>query len=292
MQTISDYVKQRFGEKLYKLSISGDFTCPNRDGKCSTGGCIFCSTDGSGDFAERAVSITEQIEKAKLRVQNKTDTTKFIAYFQRFTSTYAPIEYLREVFCEAINNDDIAVLSIATRPDCLGEEVLDLLAELNKIKPVWVELGFQTANENTAKLINRGYKNSVFDKAVSDLKAIGVNVIVHTIIGLPSETKADAIKTTEYVCSRGVDGIKFQLLHVLKNTVLAHMYERGEYTPLTKEEYIDILMSCIEVTPESVVIHRMTGDGPKKILLAPLWSANKRDVLNSITKELKKRNIK
>lgn len=292
MQTISDYVKKEFGEKLYKLSISGDFTCPNRDGKCSVGGCIFCSSDGSGDFAERAVSINEQIEKAKLRVQKKTDAKKFIAYFQRFTSTYAPIEYLKEIFYEAINNEDIAVLSIATRPDCLGKEVLDLLAELNKIKPVWVELGFQTANENTAKLINRGYLNSIFDKAVSDLKKIGVKVIVHTIIGLPNETKADAIKTTEYVCSKNIDGIKFQLLHVLKNTVLAHMYERGEYIPLTKDEYIDILMECIKVTPESVVIHRMTGDGPKKILLAPMWSANKKDVLNTITKELKKRNLK
>ena len=291
MQTINDYVKREFGQKLYKLAISGDFTCPNRDGTCGVGGCIFCSQDGSGDFAERGMSVTEQIEKAKLRVQKKTDTTKFIAYFQRFTSTYAPIEYLQKIFYEAINHKDIAVLSIATRPDCLPDEVLNLLYELNKIKPVWVELGFQTANETTAQLINRGYTNDVFDKAVYDLKQIGVKVIVHTIIGLPNETKADAVATTDYVCARGIDGIKFQLLHVLKNTALAKMYENGEYTPLEKDEYIDILMACIERTPESVVIHRMTGDGPKKILLAPNWSANKRDVLNSITKELKNRSL-
>lgn len=291
MQTISDYVKRRFGEKLYKISISGDFTCPNRDGTCGVGGCIFCSTDGSGDFAERGMSITRQIEKAKCRVAKKTDTGRYIAYFQRFTSTYAPIDYLRSVFYEAINHKDVAVLSIATRPDCLGEEVLSLLKELNKIKPVWVELGFQTSNENTAKLINRGYTNDVFVKAVSDLKKAGVKVIVHTIIGLPNETKSDAVATTDYVFSLGIDGIKFQLLHILENTALANMYYSGEYTPLGKDEYIDILMECIEHTPNSVVIHRMTGDGPKKILIAPLWSANKRDVLNSINKELRKRKM-
>ena len=292
MQTINDYVKREFGEKLYKLAISGDFTCPNRDGKCGVGGCIFCSEDGSGDFAERGMSVTEQIEKAKERVVRKTDTTKFIAYFQRFTSTYREVEYLEQIFTEAINHPDIAVLSIATRPDCLPKEVLDLLETLNKIKPVWVELGFQTANEKTVKLINRGYENKVFDKAVLELKNIGVKVIVHTIIGLPNETIEDAVNTTKYVCDKGIDGIKFQLLHVLKNTRLAKMYESGEYIPLEKNEYIDILMECILNTPENVVIHRMTGDGPKKILLSPLWSANKRDVLNSINRELKNRNIK
>ena len=292
MQTINDYVKREFGEKLYKLAISGDFTCPNRDGKCGVGGCIFCSEDGSGDFAERGMSVTEQIEKAKERVVRKTDTTKFIAYFQRFTSTYREVEYLEQIFYEAINHPDIAVLSIATRPDCLPKEVLELLERLNKIKPVWVELGFQTANEQTAKLINRGYENEVFDKAVLDLKNIAVKVIVHTIIGLPNETIEDAVNTTKYVCGKGIDGIKFQLLHVLKNTRLAKMYESREYIPLEKNEYIDILMECILNTPENVVIHRMTGDGPKKILLSPLWSANKRDVLNSINRELKNRNIK
>ena len=205
MQTINDYVKREFGEKLYKLAISGDFTCPNRDGRCGVGGCIFCSEDGSGDFAERGMSVTEQIEKAKEKVVRKTDTTKFIAYFQRFTSTYREVEYLEQIFYEAINHPDIAVLSIATRPDCLPKKVLELLERLNKIKPVWVELGFQTANEQTAKLINRGYENEVFDKAVLDLKSIGVKVIVHTIIGLPNETIEDAVNTTKYVCDKGIN---------------------------------------------------------------------------------------
>ena len=291
MQTLSDYVKSTFGQKLYKLAISGDFTCPNRDGKCSYGGCIFCSQDGSGDFAQKGKSIKRQIEDAKALVKSKTNADKFIAYFQSFTSTYANINYLRKIFFEAINHPDIAVLSIATRPDCLPSDTLNLLKELNEIKPVWVELGLQTSNEETAKLINRGYENIIFEQAVQDLKNIGVKVIVHTIIGLPGETKTDMINTTKYACSFGIDGIKFHLLHVLKNTALEKMYNEGKYIPLEKEEYIDILMDCIEATPQSVVIHRMTGDGPKKILIAPKWSANKKDVINSIQKELKNRKL-
>lgn len=286
--TLNNYLKDRFGTKVYKLALDGGFTCPNRDGAIDTRGCIFCSKGGSGDFAEsRSLSITEQIEKGKERVSKKIKDGKYIAYFQAFTNTYAPIDYLKKVYTEAINHPDIIALSIGTRPDCLGDDVLELLNELNKIKPIFVELGLQTINEETAKYIRRGYTLDVYDKAVEHLHKIGINVVTHIIIGLPNETKADMLKSVEYAC-RVTDGIKLQLLHVLKSTDLAIEYENNKFQILTLEEYTDIIVDCVKIIPENVVIHRLTGDGAKKDLIAPLWSANKKNVLNTINKALAK----
>ena len=290
--SLNEYLRQTFGCKVYKLSINGGFTCPNRDGTLDTRGCIFCSAGGSGEFSEDSnISITEQIELAKNRVSRKIKSGKYIAYFQAFTNTYAPTEYLRKVFYEAITHEDIAALSIATRPDCLPEEVLNLLAELNRIKPIWVELGLQTIHQTTANYIRRGYNLSVYDSAVKNLNSIGIFPIVHVIIGLPFETKNMIMETVQYVSSGGISGIKLQLLHVLKNTDLEEDYFNNVFQVLSMEEYIDILCDCIEIIPENIVIHRLTGDGDKRILTAPLWSGNKKLVLNSINKEFDRRNI-
>ena len=283
--SFNKYLRDTFGDKVYKISINAGFTCPNRDGTLDTRGCIFCSRGGSGDFAESAkLSVTEQIESGKKRVEKKIKSGKYIAYFQAFTNTYAPIEVLKQKFFEAINHKDIVALSIATRPDCLPKEVIELLNELNKIKPVFVELGLQTTNEKSAKYIRRGYDLSVYDDAIEKLKNIGVNIVTHVIIGLPNETKEDMLKTVKYVCDVGTNGIKLQLLHVLKNTDLADEYEQGNFEVLSMEEYLDIIKSCVDIIPKSVVIHRLTGDGAKKDLIAPLWSADKKRVLNAINK--------
>lgn len=283
--SFNKYLRDTFGDKVYKISINAGFTCPNRDGTLGTRGCIFCSRGGSGDFAESAkLSVTEQIESGKKRVEKKIKSGKYIAYFQAFTNTYAPIEVLKQKFFEAINHKDIVALSIATRPDCLPKEVIELLNELNKIKPVFVELGLQTTNEKSAKYIRRGYDLSVYDDAVKKLKSIDVNIVTHVIIGLPNETKEDMLKTVEYVCDIGTNGIKLQLLHVLKNTDLADEYEQGNFEVLSMEEYLDIIKSCVDIIPKNVVIHRLTGDGAKKDLIAPLWSADKKRVLNAINK--------
>ena len=285
--TLNAYLKKRFGVKVYKLAIDGGFTCPNRDGTLDTRGCIFCSEGGSGEFAEdRNLCITEQINRAKKRVERKIKNGKYIAYFQAFTNTYAPIDYLRKIYTEAIMHEDIVAISIATRPDCLGDDVIDLLSELNKIKPIFVELGLQTIHEKTAEYIRRGYSLEVYDKAVESLHKIGINVVTHIIIGLPNETEEDILKTVKYVC-RHTDGIKLQLLHVLKGTDLAKDYEEGGFKTLTLEEYTDIIKNCVSIIPENVVIHRLTGDGAKKDLIAPLWSADKKTVLNTINKALR-----
>lgn len=284
-------LKEKFGEKLYKLSLNGGMTCPNRDGKISVGGCIFCSAGGSGDFASAfTADIDEQIEEAKILVSRKYKGNKFIAYFQAYTNTYAPVEYLRNLFIKTIKHDDIAILSIATRPDCLDNDIIQLLEELNHIKPVWVELGLQTVNENTAKLINRGYNLSCYDEAVKKLRSIGVEIITHMIIGLPYETKDDIIETAKYI-GKTADGIKLQLLHVLKNTQLFEIYKRNEFKILTKEEYIDIVCEIIAVLPNNIVIHRLTGDGNPNELVAPIWSLRKIDVLNGINHRLKELNV-
>lgn len=281
--SLNQYVKDQFGEKLYKIALDGGMTCPNRDGTLSTGGCIFCSASGSGDFAgNRTLPITLQIEQGITRIRSKTNARRFIAYFQAFTNTYADIHTLRALFTEAISHPAVAVLSIATRPDCLPPDVLTLLAELNKIKPVWVELGLQTIHEKTAVLINRCYSLPVYDKAVKNLRALGITVIVHVILGLPFETQEEMLETVDYVCKSGVQGIKLQLLHVLNGTALAELYKTGVYTPLTMDAYLDILELCIKKIPPSVVVHRLTGDGPKSLLLAPLWSGDKKRVLNEI----------
>ena len=284
------YLKETFGQKLYKLSLSGGMTCPNRDGKLSTQGCIFCSEGGSGDFAAPCTDISIQIEYAKTLVKDKFQGDKYIAYFQSYTNTYADTAYLERLFMPVIRRDDIAVLSIATRPDCLEDDKIRLISEMAKIKPVWIELGLQTVHEKTADLINRGYKLECYDSAVRRLKNIGVNVITHIILGLPDESREEMLETAEYV-GRVTDGIKIQLLHVLKNTKLAELYESGYFRTLGQDEYISLVGDVISILPENVVIHRLTGDGDKSILISPLWSCDKRRVLNLINHELKARNI-
>lgn len=283
--SFNQYLKDTFGCKVYKISINAGFTCPNRDGTLGTRGCIFCSKGGSGDFAESStLSVTEQIESGKQRVSKKIKSGKYIAYFQAFTNTYAPIDVLAEKYCEAINHPDIVGISIATRPDCLGEEVLTLLSEINKIKPVFVELGLQTIHEKTAEYIRRGYPLSVFDNAVKALKKAGINTVVHLIIGLPNESREEMLESVEYACKSGADGIKLQLLHILKGTDLADDYLSGKFETLSMEEYLSIIKDCVEIIPKNIVIHRLTGDGPKKDLIAPLWSADKKSVLNALNK--------
>ena len=293
------YLKSTFGEKVYKVSLQGGMTCPNRDGKLDTRGCIFCSAGGSGDFAAPVCeSVTKQIDLAIAGIkQAKRVGDKFIAYFQSYTNTYAEVAYLRKIFTEAITHPSIVALSIATGPDCLGEGVLQLLWELNQIKPVWVELGLQTIHERTAAFIRRGYPLSVFEQAVKQLTQIDVQVIVHTILGLPFESKNDMIDTIQYLAQFSasrqqekkekavIQGIKLQLLHVLAGTDLAKY--RSYFKTLTLEQYVNLVLECIEQLPQDIVIHRITGDGPKKILLAPEWSASKKTVMNTIHREMK-----
>lgn len=282
------YLKEYFGEKIYKLALNGGMTCPNRDGTLGTRGCIFCSHGGSGDFASHpGLTIYEQIEAGKFLLSQKQTGKKYIAYFQAFTNTYAPIDYLRKIFKEAMSHPDIAILSIGTRPDCLSLEVLDLLSELNQIKPVWIELGLQTRHEHSASFIRRGYQLPCFESAVSELKQRQLAVIVHVILGLPKETKNDMLETVSYVGSLGIMGIKLQLLHVLADTDLADYYKSNPFPVFELEEYCDFIIKSLEHLPQDIVIHRLTGDGPKNLLLAPLWSKNKRLVLNTIQQKMK-----
>lgn len=284
--TLNSYLKNKFGCKVYKLAIDGGFTCPNRDGTLGTRGCIFCSRGGSGEFAEsKEKSVTQQIDDGKKRVERKIKNGKYIAYFQAFTNTYAPVCKLKSLYTEAINHPDIVALSIGTRPDCLGNDVLELLDEMNKIKPVFVELGLQTIHEDTAQYIRRGYPLEVYDKAVDDLHKIGINVVTHLIIGLPGESEQDILQSVEYVCKK-TDGIKLQLLHILEGTDLADEYRECKVDVLSLEEYTSIIKHCVEIIPDNVVIHRLTGDGAKKDLIAPLWSADKKHVLNTINKAI------
>lgn len=287
-RSFNEEMKSRFGCKIYKLALSGGMTCPTRDGTLGTNGCIFCSAHGSGDFAiGRCESIAEQIEKAKTVVSKKAKDAKYIAYFQDYTNTYAPVEYLRKLFTEAIEQKDIVALSIGTRPDCLPNDVIKLLSELNKIKPVFVELGLQTIHPQTAAYIRRGYDLPVFDKAVEDLLKNNIEVVVHVILGLPGETKEMMLETVRYVANSGAKGIKLQLLHVLEGTDLADEYRAGKFKTLDMDEYIDILIDCLKILPPDMVVHRLTGDGAKTDLIAPLWSADKKRVLNEINRRLK-----
>lgn len=284
--SLNQYLKVRFGTKIYKIALDGGFTCPNRDGTLGTRGCIFCSKGGSGDFAEsRALDIKTQIELGKSRVSRKIKDGKYIAYFQAFTNTYASVDRLESLYMQAIEHEDIVALSIGTRPDCLGDEVIELLERLNKIKPIFVELGLQTIHEDSAEYIRRGYELSVYDDAVRRLHKAGLNVVTHLIIGLPNETKDDMLKSVEYVC-RVTDGIKLQLLHILKGTDLEAQYNDGKIKVLTLDEYCDIICDCIKIIPKNVVVHRLTGDGAKKDLIAPLWSADKKNVLNTLNKRI------
>ncbi len=288
--SLNEYYQNKYGCKVYKLALSGGMTCPNRDGTLDTRGCIFCA-GGSGDFAEDgSLPIAEQLNRAKQRVAAKLSDGKYLAYFQPFTNTYADADHLRRIFYEAIAPDDIVGLSIATRPDCLGNDVMRLLEELNTVKPVTVELGLQSIHEATAAYIRRGYPLSVYDEAVSALHAAGIEVVSHVILGLPGETEQMMYETVSYV--GGVtDGIKLQLLHVLEGTDLAEEYRRGAFETLSPEAYARILCRCIELLPERVVIHRLTGDGAKRSLIAPLWSGDKKRVLNFINREMDKRQV-
>lgn len=291
INTLNAYLKNRFGRKIYKLTLDGGMTCPNRDGKVGFGGCIFCGGNGSGSFCPSVdLSITAQIEEGKKLLKNKIKEGGYIAYFQSHTNTYAAVPYLRKIFYEAVNHPDIVGISIGTRPDCLEDEVLKLLEELAKIKPLWVELGLQTINENTAKLINRCYPLKVYDEAVKNLKSIGAEVVTHVILGLPGETEEQMLETVAY-SSKVSDGIKLQLLHVLKDTKLYEMYQKEPFKIFSMEEYTELLCRCIEIIPKNVVIHRMTGDGDKRLLVEPMWSGNKKVVLNYINKVFSEKDI-
>lgn len=287
-KTAKEHYKQKFGCSVYKLSIDAGFTCPNRDGRSGTGGCSFCSEFGGGEFAEKGCGdITLQLEKAKSRVEAKNKSGKYIAYFQAFTNTYADTDTLKRLYYQAICPDYIVGLAVATRPDCLPRETVELLSEINKIKPVSVELGLQTSNDTTAERINRGYKTAVYTDAVSRLKAKGVEVVTHIIIGLPNETKTDVLNTVKTALAAETDGVKFHLLHILKGSGLETEWRKGNLKTLTLEEYGEILKEAISLLPPEVTVHRITGDGDKKTLLAPLWSADKKKTLNYLNKILK-----
>ena len=289
--SLNEYYRKRYGKKVYRLAISGGMTCPNRDGTLGSRGCIFCSAGGSGEFASSAcMSVTEQFEEAKRRVSAKTRDNAYIAYFQPFTNTYADVDTLRRLYDEAIAPEDIVGLAIGTRPDCLSDEVVALLKEINGKKPVTVELGLQTIHEKTADYIRRGYALPVYEKAVNDLHKAGIEVVTHVILGLPLETKEMMVETVSYV-GRFTDGIKLQLLHVIEGTDLCEDYRRGSFETLSLEEYAEILCRCIEILPKNVVIYRLTGDGDKRMLVAPLWSADKKRVLNFINRTLDENNI-
>lgn len=292
--SLNRYLRERFGEKVYKLALDGGMSCPNRDGTLGSGGCIFCSAGGSGDFAQgRCATVAEQIARAKGRIRSKTGTEKFIAYFQSYTNTYAPVAYLETLFTEAISEPSVAALSIGTRPDCLPDEVVQLLARLNRIKPVWVELGLQTIHADTARLIRRGYGLGVYEDALRRLKAAGLTVIVHVILGLPGEKREQMLQTIDYL--GGVhrpDGVKLQLLHVLEGTDLAQLWRAGQVPVMEPEEYYDLLCECLRRLPPDMVIHRLTGDGPKRILLAPLWTGDKKRVLNDLNRELERQHVR
>lgn len=291
--TLNKYYRERFGDKVYKLSLDGGMTCPNRDGTIDSRGCIFCSAGGSGDFAaSRFLSIKDQIVDAKSRVNNKIHSGKYIAYFQAYTNTYAPISYLEKIYYEAADCEGIVGISIATRPDCLGDDVIKLLDKLNKKLPVFVELGLQSTKEDTANLIRRGYTLDIFDKAVYTLNDIGINTVVHLILGLPGENTRDILNSIEHINHLPINGVKLQLLHVLEGTDLAAMYTKKLFETYTLEEYTSVLGQCIEHLRPDIVIHRMTGDGHKASLIAPLWSSDKKKVMNYINKYLTDNDIK
>ena len=286
------HLKEHYGEKLYKIALDGGMSCPNRDGKLGTGGCIFCSEGGSGDFAgDRKISISQQIQTGKSLVEKKHTGSSYIAYFQAYTNTYAPVDYLEKIFMEAIQEPDIKILSIATRPDCLSLEILHLLARLNQMKPVWIELGLQTIHKSSSDFIRRGYELDIFEKAVHDLKEIGISVIVHTILYLPHESKEMMLDTISYLNQMPIDGIKLQLLHILKHTDLAVYYDENPFHLPDMNEYLETLGFLLSHLRPDIVVHRITGDGPKSLLIEPQWTANKRLVLNSIQKYLKDHNI-
>lgn len=290
--SLNYFLRDKFGEKVFKVSLDGGFSCPNRDGKISNGGCLFCSERGSGDFAgDREFSISKQFEDIKVMMANKWKCGKYIAYFQAYTNTYAPVEELRMKYEEAINQQGVVAIAIATRPDCLGDDILNLLDEINKKVYLWIELGLQTSNDESAKRINRGYKLSVFEEAMNKLKERNIDVVVHDILGLPGETKEDMIKTIDYIAHSGAKGIKFHLLHLMKETPMVKLYENGNLEFLSQEDYIELITRGISMIPEQMVVHRLTGDAPRELLIGPMWSLKKWEVLNSIDKALEENDI-
>lgn len=287
--SINYFLRQKFGEKVFKISLDAGFTCPNRDGKISTGGCIFCNESGSGDFTGKSNNLINQFHEGVTLMTKKWKKGKYIAYFQAYTNTYAPIEELREKYYSILNLEGVCGIAIATRPDCLGVEVLELLNELKNKIYLWVELGFQTSKEETAKLLNRGYKNDVYLEAVENLNNLGINFVTHVIFGLPGETREDMIKTVEYVINTKPWGIKFHLLHLMRGTKLEELYNRGELNFLKQDEYIKLIVDSLEMIPENIIIHRLTGDSPRELLIGPTWSTKKWEILNSIDKTLEER---
>ncbi len=291
---LSDVLKEQFGTKVYRLALSAGCTCPNRDGTVGTGGCAFCSEQGSGEFAAPFLSIEEQIGQAKRLVEAKfpagtaPEDRRYIAYFQSYTNTYGDPERLRGIFLQALERPEIAALAVATRPDCLPEEILSMLEELNGLKPVWVELGLQTIHERTAEAFGRGYRLPVFESAFRELKKRNITVIVHVILGLPGETEEDMLETIRYLSrpDQVPDGIKLHQLQILQGTRMAEQYLRDPFPVMTLEEYCSLVQKCLDILPAETVVHRLTGDGPKALLIAPAWCADKKKVLNTLRKYL------
>ncbi len=290
--SLNYFLRNKFNEKIYKISLDGGFTCPNRDGKVAKGGCTFCSARGSGDYAgSRILPINEQFNDRKKMMEKKWKDGKYIAYFQAYTNTYAPVEELRQKYEEAIKQENVVALSIATRPDCLGDDIVDLLEEISKKTYLWVELGLQTINDESARNFNRGYDFEIFKEGIKKLQDRNIEVVVHTIFGLPGETKEDMLKTVDYVAHSGAQGIKFHLLHLMKGTQMVKQYESGELQLLSQEDYIDLICKGISMLPQEMVVHRLTGDAPRESLIGPMWSLKKWEVLNSIDKALEDNNI-
>ena len=291
MRRLSEVLLKQYGEKVYKLSLSSGCTCPNRDGTLGVGGCTFCSEGGSGDFAAACAPIDEQLEEAKARIRSKTDARRFIAYFQSYTNTYGDLNRLEALYRETLRHEEIEILSLGTRPDCLGRDVLAMLERLNAMKPVWVELGLQTIHERTARAVHRGYDLAAFEEGYHALKALGLTVIVHVIFSLPGETREDMLSTVRYLASLDPppDGVKLQMLHVLRGTQLGEDYEKAPFPLLTLEEYAELIAQSVRILPEETVIHRLTGDAPGKLLIAPEWTRNKKRVLNAVNREIEKK---
>ena len=288
IRTISEELKEKYGEKVYRLALTSGCTCPNRDGTVGYGGCTFCSGSGSGEFAAKPAPIDIQIEEAKKLIRKKTAAEKFIAYFQSFSNTYGEIDHLRKIYTEAVNREDIVILALGTRPDCLGPEMIGMLKELNAIKPVWIELGLQTIHEKTAESIHRGYPLSVFEDTYSRLKNAGLDVIVHVILGLPGETQEDMLETAGYLgrLDPAPDGIKLHMLQILKGTRMAEQYQKDPFPVMTLDEYCDLVIRCLKLLDPKTVVHRMTGDGPKSLLIEPSWCADKKNVINTLYKRI------
>lgn len=290
--SLNYFLRNKFEEKVFKISLDGGFTCPNRDGKVAKGGCTFCSSRGSGDFAgSRILPISEQFENIKIMMNKKWKSDKYIAYFQAYTNTYAPVEELRQKYEEAINKEGVVALALGTRPDCIDDEVLDLLEEINKKLYVWVEIGLQTIHNETARAFNRGYDLEVFDKAIEGLKSRGIDTVVHAIFGLPGETREQMLETVDYIAKTGVRGVKFHLLHLMKNTRMVKDYEEGRLKFLTQDEYVSLVCEAISRVPEDMVVHRLTGDAPRDMLIGPMWSLKKWEILNAIDKTLEDNNL-